>query len=1087
MLLLSGCFLLAAMAVGQDSAPAPGGPAAPELQQRIQSLEALPNLEPLQQQALNAFRTALELHVAADGFRATAADYTGQLEGATAEQKQLRATLAEPPPEPTIAADAKLEQLEQERIKAAAQLTRAQRDLQVASGELERRATFLVNGPQELAEVQRQRDALPAETPVAVDESENAALLAQAQSRQRAARREALTQQIAALEAQLQFFGTSGELLSLRRDVAAREVRAAEALVARYRDAVLSREEAEAARAREEAERARREALNQNPILRAVAEENQRLATERGQLVDKLRETGESLVAVETLLKEISDERETVQKQVEAAQFSNAVGALLRTKRSKLPNVTRFRRSQAARQPEIANSQFRAIALNDQIESFDPSEVLDHFEDGPQRERASELLTTQRQSLRELYELYTRYLTQLGTRETTESELIRVVRDYQRFIDEQILWTQSSRPIRWSDLPAGVEALAWFGDRRQWRLLVTQPEPGHAAVLIGLLAVAVALLLLRPGLRRRLTEVGEQAARPMHVNIIETIVAALWTTLLAAPVALLLLSLSWYAGLAAAESDLAAGIAAGCRAAALVLFVLQWCYVALRPKGLSRAHFGAHEQTARRLRWLVGWLIWPAVLLVLLLMALEAQPDDAYKDSLGRIAFGLAVGAWLVSGHYLLGRRGALTESAWFRGKAWLARPRWLWYLLALGLPVGLLSASLMGYQYTAIQLGARLALTGGVLLLTALVSAFARRWLLLTRRKLAIEQARQRRAARLEAGEQADTQPELHLEVDLPAMSHQTHQLLTTAILLGLALLAWTVWAPVLPALSIFDRIEVFNEVSLGDLALAVLATILTWLAVKNLPGLLEITILQHVPMDQSARHAATSLARYAILVIGVSIVFGVLGVGWDNVQWLVAAISVGLGFGLQEIFANFVSGLILMFERPIRLGDIVTVNGISGTVTRINTRATTIVDWDRKELIIPNREFVTGQIVNWSLSDSVIRTIVPVGVAYGSDTELARKLLLQVAAENKRILRDPAPRALFVVFGASSLDLELRCFVSSIDDWLAAPTELNSAIDAAFRAARIEIAFPQRDLHLRSVSPEIMSRMQAQDDATE
>ncbi len=135
-------------------------------------------------------------------------------------------------------------------------------------------------------------------------------------------------------------------------------------------------------------------------------------------------------------------------------------------------------------------------------------------------------------------------------------------------------------------------------------------------------------------------------------------------------------------------------------------------------------------------------------------------------------------------------------------------------------------------------------------------------------------------------------------------------------------------------------------------------------------------------------ARYALVSLSQYLIVLIGGVWLFRVLGVSWANVQWLVAAISVGLGFGLQEIFANFVSGLIVLFERPIRVGDIVTIGGVSGTVTRIRARATSITDWDRKELIVPNKEFITGQLINWTLSDSVLRVVIKVALSYGATT---------------------------------------------------------------------------------------------------
>ena len=163
--------------------------------------------------------------------------------------------------------------------------------------------------------------------------------------------------------------------------------------------------------------------------------------------------------------------------------------------------------------------------------------------------------------------------------------------------------------------------------------------------------------------------------------------------------------------------------------------------------------------------------------------------------------------------------------------------------------------------------------------------------------------------------------------------------------------------------------------------------------------------------------------------------------------------------------------SGLIILFERPIRVGDTVTVGDISGTVTRIRIRATWITGFDRKELVVPNKEFVTGRLVNWSLSDAILRVDVPVGIAYGSDTERALEVLRRVAAENEHALKEPEPQAWFLGFGDSSLEFQLRVFSPDVAHMFLIRHEIHMAIDQAFREAGIEIAFPQRDLHVRSV----------------
>jgi potassium efflux system protein len=176
-------------------------------------------------------------------------------------------------------------------------------------------------------------------------------------------------------------------------------------------------------------------------------------------------------------------------------------------------------------------------------------------------------------------------------------------------------------------------------------------------------------------------------------------------------------------------------------------------------------------------------------------------------------------------------------------------------------------------------------------------------------------------------------------------------------------------------------------------------------------------------------------------------------------------------LAFGLQEMFANFVAGIIILFERPVRVGDIVTVDDVTGVVSRIRIRATSITNWDRKEYVVPNKEFITGRVLNWTLSDNINRIIINVGVAYGSDTEKARQLLLKVATEHPLTMDEPPSMATFEGFGDNSLNFVLRTFLPSMENRLQVIHELHTGIDRAFREAGIEIAFPQRDLHIRSL----------------
>jgi potassium efflux system protein len=302
-------------------------------------------------------------------------------------------------------------------------------------------------------------------------------------------------------------------------------------------------------------------------------------------------------------------------------------------------------------------------------------------------------------------------------------------------------------------------------------------------------------------------------------------------------------------------------------------------------------------------------------------------------------------------------------------------------------------------------------------------------------------------------------------------------------------------IWGDTFSALKVLDRVTLWSitepgsdgagpvtrAVTLGSVGLALVALVFTLGAARNIPGLLEVLVLQRQSVDAGTRYAATLLSRYAIFLIGLLVVVNQLGIDWSKAQWLVAALSVGLGFGLQEIVANFVAGIIILFERPVRIGDTVTVGGVSGTVSRIRIRATTILDWDRKELIIPNKSFVTDPVVNWTLTDLTTRVVVPIGIAYGTDPQKALTVMEATVHENPLIIKEPAPAVLFTGFGDSTLNFELRVFVKNLGDSVAVRHQLHLALERALREAGIEIPFPQRDVHLRSVTAEAAERLRS------
>ncbi len=225
---------------------------------------------------------------------------------------------------------------------------------------------------------------------------------------------------------------------------------------------------------------------------------------------------------------------------------------------------------------------------------------------------------------------------------------------------------------------------------------------------------------------------------------------------------------------------------------------------------------------------------------------------------------------------------------------------------------------------------------------------------------------------------------------------------------------------------------------------------------------------VFPQTTLDTGLRDAILAVMGYCGIIIAVLIAMGALGLDLSNLAIVAGALSVGIGFGLQAIFSNFVSGLILLFERPVKVGDWIIVGGNEGMIKKIRVRSTEIETFQNASIIVPNSQLISETVTNWTLHDRVGRVDVPVGVAYGTNTEQVKEVLIETALAHPKVRRHPAPQVIFTNFGDSSLDFELRCFLGNIRDIFRVTSELRFAIDAAFREHNIEIPFPQRDIHI-------------------
>ncbi|GLW59978.1 hypothetical protein Hthe01_03270 [Hydrogenophilus thermoluteolus] len=512
-----------------------------------------------------------------------------------------------------------------------------------------------------------------------------------------------------------------------------------------------------------------------------------------------------------------------------------------------------------------------------------------------------------------------------------------------------------------------------------------------------------------------------------------------------------------------------------------------WRIVLTDHGGLLQYRYLVPETSALRIRRSLLLFVWITALIATLVTYLYALPP--HEESGTPLRTALLMGAlWLT------------LFFAWFFHPTKRAdlfprlRPlsrRMLWLVLLLP-PLAGTVLLVIGYLYTAEavliaywrSLWALLSVALGYDLMRAILDD---RWRTIAQRKM--REARADATEALSDQEQQKRLAETNREIESGSRQLQRIVRWSAWLTLG-ALLLWF-WAPLLPALTQLDEWVLWryqevsgNEtltftVTVADLLFTLVALFVLTLLTRNAPTLLELLLAQTRRLDDGAKYAIVTLFRYLLITVGVVWILSQLGMPWSKLQWLVAALSVGLGFGLQEIVANFVSGLIILFERPIRVGDIVTVQGISGKIKRMTIRATVIETWDKQEVLIPNKAIITGNVTNWTLSDLQSRIVIPVGVAYGSDLDKVRHVLLDVAHAHPNILKDPEPGVAFIQYGASSIDFELRCFVADIGVRVQTHTELALAIDKAFRENGIEIPFPQRDLHLRSVAPEALAAL--------
>ena len=806
---------------------------------------------------------------------------------------------------------------------------------------------------------------------------------------------------------------------------------------------------------------------------------------------------------VDTTASAIEADFKSAEKKISLAGLSPVLGKILREQRRNLANPNPSSLEIESIQDETALTSLEQFKIEDKLKLVSD---MDSRLQALVRQQVNQtlpasdrmmiqaelrvLLNNQKDLLNKLSTAYATYLRTLGDVDFAQQQMRTQANKFADYLDERLLWVPSSTPIN-SDFWHGLyDAITWLFSPNNWLTLakdilnVTLKTPYLTVLLI---LGSMLLPVLRNWAKQELSLIANKIEKIYSDNFSNTLRALLYTLILVLPLPVFLDYLGWFLAGNALVANFSKAVGAGLQSIAIPLFAYQFFYRLFAEDGIAVKHFQWQKSTASLLQGLIAWLRYIIIPGFFLINATGASLNSGHSDSLGRLALIVNVIALTVFFAKLFDLKSGLLH-AYLKAHPndLLSKFRYVWYGLIILIPLVVLGFALVGYYLSALELQQKLIVTTRFIFGIVIVYGLVIRWLTLMNRQLALKNAKQKRKSALAEkqassggaeGEEAVVPIEEEL-IDIPTINAQTIKLLIVFIGLSLIIGLWLIWSNILPAFSFLEQIvlwqhpvivdnqQVYQPITMTNLLRAGLYVFIVVVSVRNFPGLIELLVFSRFSIAAGGRYAVNQLARYLIITIGFICIANELGGSWSQVQWLVAALSVGLGFGLQEIFANLVSGIILLFERPIRVGDTVTINSVSGRVSRIQMRATTITDWDNKEHIVPNKSFITNQLVNWTLTDTTTRIVIPITIAHGADVELAHKLMIEAAQSTPLVLEDPAPSIFFIGIKELGSEFSIMVFVSELGHRLKVTHNLNVKLEKLLREHHIELPSPERNM---------------------
>ena len=834
-----------------------------------------------------------------------------------------------------------------------------------------------------------------------------------------------------------------------------------------------------------------------NPVLKRELEFNTRISQELLTQTTKLNQLSQDSLRIKNVLDNLQQTQQNINEQISSLQGTLVLSRIINKQRQALPQdklikgLSKQIADLRVRIFDITEVRDRAANVESYIADLEKTEKITFSE--KERSQLEKILQERSKILTDLLKQLNSQLNLLINIELNQSQVQTISDALQNKLQQQSFWVKSNNQmdLDWfKNLPSALtfqlRDIRKIFDFSNWRDNILEA----GIIVIFLLALTALIQRRKERIKQKLTNINNQMRTLDSDSQWHTPMAILWTLVLCLPSTLTFLSVFILVTYICFQNPTAVW-PWGLKMAGYWLY-FAFMLALLRPNGIACRHFKMPQKISENFRRILKPSVWVIALLLNTSIFTNLEIGIAH-DVLGEMMTILVLVITLV----MIGpefRRTIQTyqntESQNLGANSYLLTL--VRIILALA-PIILIILIALGYYYTALVLIEHLISSYFAFTTWLIIRNLIYRGFEVSSRRLAarrLKEKREQALAKANSVTEENSADDFTTEVqqnDSLAISQVKDQVLRMVdfvlwiVLFGLFYFVWSDLITVayyLNGVTLWQQSVttetgvVMESVTLLNALVAVIILLVTYVLVRNIGGLLEVVIFSHVKLSQGTPYTVTTLLTYMIITLGAALAFGTLGMSWSKLQWLFAALSVGLGFGMQEIFANFVSGIIILFERPVRIGDTITIGTYSGTVSKIRIRATTLVDFDKKEVIVPNKAFVTERLVNWALSNSMTRLVISVGVAYGSDVELVKRLLLQAAVENERVLKDPAPMAYFLSFGASTLDHELRVYVGQLADRTRTIDELNRRINQLFTEHNIEIAFNQLDIFIKNQS---------------